>query len=216
MVEFELQEWKRAMEAFNKCKSVWASAANMLKSAGHEWVFRSAVICFPGPSTRSWPVPSLRKAPFCTASALRKYLPTSVTVLTTLVSNAACSRTRPVYPHGLWGTNGGDSGNNGSGVVSRCRSSSSLYHEMLYSLEFRGPKRHQRLDADETDWWRRWDDGWETGGEYVTYTHWTRPKSCLLALIPICSRTAWMNRLSCRFLRHLEVCVEPLSLSSNL
>lgn len=78
----------------------------------------------------------------------------------------------------------------------------------LSSLEFRGPKRHQRLDADETDRWRRWDDGWETGGEYVTYTHWTRPRSCLLALILICSRTAWMTRLSCRFLRRLEVCVD--------
>lgn len=41
-------------------------------------------------------------------------------------------RARVPLPHtDFWGTIGGDSGHNGSGAVSRCSSSSSLYHEMF-------------------------------------------------------------------------------------
>lgn len=79
-----------------------------LKYACHELIFKAAVICCPGPSTRSWPAPSLRRSPFCTASVLRKYLPTFGTVLTTLVSMFTGTSRSATWT--LEGTGGQDSG----------------------------------------------------------------------------------------------------------
>lgn len=177
MVEFELQEWKLAMEAFNKCK--WVSYLFKKNLNNLNVRMRMSV---PPLYLFFVKVEKCKTLPFLSCLIIRTIYEKLASAFTEEMAVLYRQRVDEISPNLRYcAYNIGEC----SGIYTNKQRSSVILDSYRHTactinlllkwnslcncvlLSDRWPECHQWLDADETDW-RRWrHDGWETRGEHT-------------------------------------------------